>query len=427
MLVELSTQYRGQTNTTKAVALDTHAYELGKSAQDPELMASAQCAATYAETTAGLINKGPERLAEARQLMAQLKDPGLELQISCDRAEAELQIHLNNPAAAEQTLERARRLLEDSRQTYLSAYTSVLNDLGSIYNDTARLEQALEMTQLIGATHEKFGRGGTTARLIALQNEATVLFNMGEIQASLTVADEVRKRRLAIQGDASGPLSMTVNDAQRYVRLGRSQEGLDLAKSAIASARAVGNSRWLIFGLRTACVAYLDLGELPAAQATIDEMKAALANGSPNDASYQGLLQRLQSLVNLKRGDFSAALQSATASVAAIGAAAGPSSGTARASLVLASAAATGLGRAADGERFAREALDRAQSVARGPDTSADVGEALLALGKAQMAQGHAAEARPLLERAARCLTNGLGARHALSREAVTLATQTKV
>jgi len=58
--------------------------------------------------------------------------------------------------------------------------------------------------------------------------------------------------------------------------------------------------------------------------------------------------------------------------------------------------------------------------VARGTDTSANVGEALLLLAKAEIAQGRTTEAQPLLERAARCLTNGLGANHAMTREALT-------
>jgi eukaryotic-like serine/threonine-protein kinase len=422
MLVELSTQYRGLTNTIQAVALDAHAYDLGKAAQDAELMASAQCAATYAESTAGITRNAPQRIAEAKLLMAQLRDPALGVRISCYRAEAQLQMHLNNTLAAEQTLEGARHLLEASRQTYLSAYTSVLNELGGIYNETLRLGQALEMTQLVGATQEKFGRGGTKARLITLQNEATVLFSMGEVLASLNIAEEVEQRRLAIQGDTSGPLSMTVNNAERYGRLGRSREALDLAKTAIAGAREAGNSRWLIFALRTASVSYLDLAELSEAEATIDEVKTAVANGSPSDASYAGLVARLEGLASFQRGDLSAALRSANASVAAIGASGTTNTRTLRPSLNLASAAAIGLGRPADAERFARESLELAQAAARGPDTSADVGEALLLLAKAEVAQGRSAEAQPLFERAARCLTNGLGAQHALSREAMGLA-----
>jgi serine/threonine protein kinase len=422
MLVELSKQYSGQTFTRKAVELDARAYELGKAANDAELMALAQCTATYAETTAGITTNAPQRMAEARQLLLQIGNPPLELQVSCDRAEAGLEVRLNHSAAAEQMLERARGLLEKSQQTYLSAYTAVLTDLGGVYNETSRLNEALQMARLIGATHEKFGRGGTTARLVARQNEATVLFSMGEIQASFLVMEEVRKRRLAIQGDELPPLSSSVNDADRLIRLGRTQEGLDLAQAAAARARSAGNSRWLIFALRAAAMGYVDLGKLPQAEAVIDEIKIAVASGAPTDPVYRGLVERLDSLVSLRRGDFAAAVRSASASLDAIGIAARPTSRPARAVLNTASAAATDAGQPADGERYAREALAIAQSLARGPETSADVGEALLLLAKAEIAQGLQAEAQPLLERAARCLTNGLGPEHALSREATSLA-----
>jgi eukaryotic-like serine/threonine-protein kinase len=425
MLVDLSTQYRGQTFTTKAVALDTRGYELGKAAHDPELMALAQCAAAYAEASAGITANVAQRISEAQQLIADIRTPSVVLQVDCDRAEAQLDMHTGNDKGAEQTLEAARRLLEQSGQTYRTAYTSVLNDLGGVYNETSRLGPALAMAQLIGATHEKFGRGGTGARLIALQNEATVLFNMGEIRASSIIAQEVHGRREALEGSASEPLSMTVNDAERLARLGRSQEALELALAASTRARAAGNSRWLIFALRTLSTVHMDLGQLPEAESSIDETAAALGKGSATDHGYMGLLNRLRGLLELHRADPAAALRRAKASLADIGA---PSQGTSRnlrASLELAADAELILGSPGDAENFAREALHIAEAAARGPDSSADVGEALLLLAKAEIAQGRSADAQVLLERAGRCLTNGLGAEHALSQEALALAMRT--
>jgi serine/threonine protein kinase len=421
MLVELSDQYRGQDSTRQAVALDTRAYALGRDAQDPELMALAQCEAAYAETTAGVTESASQRLAEAKQLIAQLHTPSVVLQVHCRRADAELAIRLGNTAAAEQILEGARSLLEESGQTYRLAYTSVLNDLGGVYNETARLSEALAMTRLIGATHEKYGRGGTGARVIALQNESAVLFNMGEFRASFTVAEDVRNRRLAIEGDASEPLSMTVNAASLLVRLGRLQEGVELARAASVRARNAGNSRWLILALRTACMGYVHLGQMPEAESAFQEMTTALGSGgSTMDPRYRGLSDMLRRLLELQREDPAAALQSANASLAAMAGGANGKHLYEHLSLNLAARAALALGRSADGEHFARQSLSVAEAVARGTDTSANVGEALLLLAKAEIAQGRTTEAQPLLERAARCLTNGLGANHAMTREALT-------
>jgi eukaryotic-like serine/threonine-protein kinase len=427
MLVQLSTQYRGQTFTRQAVVLDTRAYDFGKRAQDPELMALAQCAAADTEASAGIVTNAPQRLAEAKQLIAHLDAPSVALQVDCRRAEAELAVKQGNMAAGEQILDGARRLLEQSGQTYRAAYTSVLSELGGIYNETRRFGQALAMTKLIGATHEQYGRGGTTGRVMALQNEAVVLFNMGEIQGSMGAIEDVRRRRLAIQGDSSEPLSMTGTYADRLIRLGRLQEGLDMARAASTRARSSGNTLWLIFTLRTMCIAYINLGQLPEAESTMLETATALGNGATMDQHFRGLLDRLRGLLELKRGDPAAALQSANASLAAMAGGANGKPLDERLSLNLAAGAALALGRPADAEHFARQTLDIAQAVARGPDTSADVGEALLLLAKADMAQGRIAEAQPLLERAARCLANGLGADHALTREALALAAPSKV
>jgi serine/threonine protein kinase len=423
MLVELSDQYRGQTLTRQAVTLTTRAYALGLDAQDPELMALAQCEAAYAETTSGVNDRAPQRLAEAQQILAQLRAPPVVLQVLCRRADAELAVRTGNVAAAEKILEGARRLLEEAGQTYRLAYTSVLNDLGGVYNETRRFARALTMSELIGATHEKYGRGGTTARLMALQNEAVVRFNLGEIQASMGTIEEVRNRRQKIQGDSSEPLSMTSTYADRLVRLGRLQEGLDLAHTASTRARSSGNTLWLIFALRAMCIAYIELGQLSEAESTIQEIAIALGKSSAIDQHFLGLLDRLRGLLELKRGDPAAALQSANESLAAMAGGANSKPLDERWSLNLAARAALASGRAADGERFARQLLAVAESVARGPDTSADVGEALLLLAEAEIAQGRTADAQPLLERAGRCLRNGLGTDHALTREAFALET----
>ncbi len=318
MLVELSDEYRGYTLTRKAVDLDTRAYALGREAQDPELMALAQCEAAYAETTSGVAENAPQRLAEAKQLITHLDRPPVVLQVLCRRADAELAVRTGNLPGAEQILQDARHLLEESGQTYRLAYTSVLNDLGGVYNDTRRLAQALAMAELIGATHEKYGRGGTKARLIALQNASVVQFNMGEVKASTVALEAVRQRLHAIQGDSSEPLSLTITYAERLVRLGRLQEGLDVAGAARAQARSSGNRLWLLFALRTMCTAYVELGRLPEAESTIQETASAVGDRPAVDARFVGLLDRLRGLLELQRGDPAAALQSANASLAAI-------------------------------------------------------------------------------------------------------------
>jgi hypothetical protein len=69
-------------------------------------------------------------------------------------------------------------------------------------------------------------------------------------------------------------------------------------------------------------------------------------------------------------------------------------------------------------ESYAHSALELAETVARDPAQSADVGEALLMLGLAQRARGAQSSAEQSFARAAESLANGLGAAHPLTLEA---------
>ena len=114
---------------------------------------------------------------------------------------------------------------------------------------------------------------------------------------------------------------MAVNAASLLVRLGRSQEGIDLARAASARARSAGNSRWLIFALRTAGMGYVQLGQMNEAESALQEMITALGNGdSTMDPRYRGLSDTLRGLLALRRGDPVAALNCANAALTAIGA-----------------------------------------------------------------------------------------------------------
>jgi hypothetical protein len=198
---------------------------------------------------------------------------------------------------------------------------------------------------------------------------------------------------------------MTSTYADRLVRLGRLEEGLELARTASTGARTSGNTLWLLYSLRTMCIAYIEMGRLSEAASTIQETAIALGTGTPIDRRFLGTLDRLRGLLALKRGDPASALQSANASLAAMaGGGAKLKPLDERASLNLAARAARSSGQPADAEHYARQLLGVAEGVARGPDTSADVGEALLLLAEDEIAQGRAIEAQSLLERAARCL-----------------------
>ena len=72
----------------------------------------------------------------------------------------------------------------------------------------------------------------------------------------------------------------------------------------------------------------------------------------------------------------------------------------------------------------AREALRLLERKALDAEQSADVGEALLISGRVQLAGGDKAAANETLQRAVRCLTNGLGPAHTLTKSAAAIHSQ---
>jgi hypothetical protein len=86
--------------------------------------------------------------------------------------------------------------------------------------------------------------------------------------------------------------------------------------------------------------------------------------------------------------------------------------------LTMAARIALEQGRASDAQQLSSDALQLSERMARGANTSADVGEALLLQARARAASARPAELRMLLERAVQCLDNGFGNEHPVTREA---------
>ncbi|HTT01460.1 MAG TPA: serine/threonine-protein kinase [Steroidobacteraceae bacterium] len=420
MLIQLADQY-GSGDDADGIALDQRAYLIGKRARDPELMALSQCNAARAEARSNITANVPKRLAEAQQLSAHLSQPSVALQVECLRAAAEFSVQRGRLADAEVQLDRARHLLEQSAQTYTASYTSVLNDLGGIYNEAGRLPEALAMAQLIGATHERFGRGGTTARIIALQNEGAVLYSMGEPRRALELYDEAARRDAVHYAPNELPLSLVTNKASTLTRLGRNDEALNLARSAAERAKLVNNMFWLANAERVMFTACLGGGRLNDAQRELDAAAAAIAGFSAPNPRLLTWLDVSRARLELQLGKPADALRNAASAVARTQLPSGRRTLEADTALAVAASAALQAGRPQDAQNYAHAALVIDEAIARGPDTSADVGEVLLLLAKSERAQNPSADVRPLLERAVRSLTNGLGPDQPLTQEAAQL------
>jgi hypothetical protein len=209
-----------------------------------------------------------------------------------------------------------------------------------------------------------------------------------------------------------------VNYAGLLVRIGKPEQALQELSGVVERARASGNRFWLINALNSAAAAYLALHDWDQVSSVVAENTQLLATLQPDNPELRLRVARAAAQLGLERGDATEARKKVESTLAAMNY---PAKKPSRAGyFVVLTAADVALveGRNADADSLARSALGVAEAVARGPDTSADVGEALMRLASAKLAMGESAEAHSLFARAERCFTNGYGADHPATHQA---------
>jgi serine/threonine protein kinase len=420
MLVQLGKQFRGLTETKTAVEVFERAYQLGAKTGDAELMAVARCASSDAQLSARAGGNAAEQLAEAGALLARIGGGSVLTQADCLQAEGGLAKRERDFAKAILRFQQAQRILESSGNTHRAIYASILTDLGGIYIERERLAEAVQMADLVMATHERFGRGGTTAHLTAMQNRVTALASMGEIREALAQRAAISERLRVLETPGKEPLYYPINYAGMLTRGGKPVQALQELSGVVERARDAGNPMWQIGALNAAAAAHLALHDLPPAEAAMTQAVQVLGTMQSDNRELRLRVDRIAAMLDLERGDAAGAGARIASMLAAVDY---PKVKPSRATyFVLLTAADVALAdkRAADAQDMAGAALATAEAVERGPDTSADVGDALLRLARAKVALGKRGEARALLERAGHCLANGYGKDHPMTRQAHT-------
>jgi hypothetical protein len=288
--------------------------------------------------------------------------------------------------------------------------------LGNAYIEQSNFAAALSVNQRAAQLEEKFGRADTSEYLTTRQNAATLLLLVGEIVQSVADREQINQLMRKFTAAEEMPLGYIVNQAILQVRMGHAPAALESVAGSLDRARTSGNPAMLLQLLHLQCWAAIDARDLNRADAALLEAQALLDNGL-GSAGLRSQFELRRAQLALVRQDQVAARKHADQALSIAG------YGTPRAerslSRLLLGAAEIALasGRRTDAERFARDSLRLSEAVARKPESSADVGEALLLLVKSR-SDHPPTELRPLLQRATRCLANGLGADHRLTAEA---------
>jgi tetratricopeptide (TPR) repeat protein len=422
MLVEMALGYRDNQETARANELFQRAYDIGRVNHDAELMAYAQCSRAYGDEYAGIRKDVMARLSEAQRLLEQIHDPNEDLEATCVMAQSMVEQRLGHSASAEALMRQERRRLEANGSTYRQIYVQVLEGLCEIYLARNQLRDALQLDQLAGRVLDRSGRGATSARLVARQNVAVLLNAMGEGEAALAEREIINSYAADLDGPGEEPIMYAFNYARVLLRMARPAAALKVLDGMPERARSTQNRFVLANVLLGIGLTHLQLQRWAEADTALKEAALLVADGAGNryvSAQVEAALAQL----DMARGEHESADRHLDRSLELAGYHGQQPERCLARILLVAGQMALAEGSPGQAERFAHDALAISESIARGADTSADVGEALLRLAQARLAAGSKAEIRSLLERAVRCLTNGVGANHPLTVEAHALLT----
>lgn len=415
MLMDLTDRLSASSDNQQLLPLLQRAYDLGKQAGDSELMASVQCRIAQTYAAASVMDQARPHMAEAERLLAQVERPAITTRMECMLAQTLIEQGNDNLDAAAALMESAIQIIESTGNTHHPMYTTMLSYLSSIDQQRNDIPAALALNQRALEAHERYGRANTNDYVIVQQNRASMLSQAGEVRESLARRELINRRIREFEPEGLVSVIYTINYSALLVRMARPDEAKPGFEGVLDRARKAQNPAVLTRLLLATAESYIALGQWTQADAVLAEA-APLVDGRV--AGVRAALEMRRAQLSLGRRDLPLARQHIESALDLMGYETKKPDRALSKALIVAADIALQQGRAADAEKFASEALALGEKVARGPDTSADVGEALLRLAKAKVALDAPARARAMLARSVLCLSNGLGADHPLTHEA---------
>lgn len=306
-------------------------------------------------------------------------------------------------------LHRARERIEREGETHDRSYTTILSYLAVAYRARGDLSRALDFVQLGGRIHEQNGRGGTRSRLLALNNEAVILWYMGEIRANYAVHQRLMAQLSTL--DPNEQALFKTNYVQSAIRMRDFGVARQYLTDSIEQARRRGD---VLLELKARLEQLNFLRRSGAPRPEIDSQIAALEpmfrqTQRRIPASDIQNFQILKALLDAADSNTAGG----RARVAELLAGAEKSANKRNIARALSTSAefAWHAGDFAAAFDYAARGAVIAQTFARSLDSSADVGELLLIQAQAGARLGNP-DTRALFERAVRCFINGYGPDH---------------
>jgi serine/threonine-protein kinase len=416
MLMQLA-EYLGMPGSTSApTELIERALALGREANDTGLMVAASCKRARHLANAGMTTQASQYLQEAQRLLGTIQ-PDVSMRVEYQAAQALLERARGNREAAATLLLDSSKQLENAGEASQRSYPIVLSLLASVYIEQGKFAPALEVTERAAQMERELGYADTSPHLSTMQTLAGLRLSVGEMSNSLTDRERVSVMARKFYAADELPFELVYDHAELLLRLERAPEALAMLEAEMERARRADSPAVLLQMLQLTAAAHLRLQQWDVAESVLREAQPLVEQRA--GATHVNIQMEVRHAeLALGRNDAGGARKHIEAALTLAGyGTPEPQRALAR-TLVSTATIALADGRLADAQKYASDALRISESVARRLDSSADVGESLLLLAKAQAGSGPDTKQRARLERAVRCLSNGLRPDHPLTREA---------
>ncbi len=425
-LIHLSGRYMNLGNTQKELAALVKAERIAERSGDPVLLARAECNTVETELAAGRPERARARFERGRQALARSGSSDAVVRFDCASAASKVLDAEGDLDGAIAAGTEAAEILEASDQFLTLPFYSVSSLLAMLHAENLELSEAMRWNRACIESLERGGRSRTEQMAGARANRSQILGAAGEWRAALALQRETLESFYPDAPDSAlHPFDLSWIGTG-LLETGDAAASLPWFRRAETRAQETGSETHLLRAQADEARAQLALGNLEQARRAVAAVALHTALGTELHRATLVSAQLTSAETALAAGDAAAADRAFAALLAKLGY---PETRKAR-GLVRAlegrSASALAAGSAASATRWAEEARAAATAIALDPEQSADVGDAWLALARAQAAAGNTRTARRAAAHAARVLSAGRGANHPSTRAARSLAAPAK-
>lgn len=335
------------------------------------------------------------------------------------------QLHGNPETSKSLLLEAAAQMERDDTAEGMT-YAAVLSYLTAAHAEANEFAAAIATAQRSAELERRIGHADTSQHATTLQNLASLLMSVGEASNALAQRESIEPLWLKVYTPQTMPPNIQSNYASALLRMERIEAAAQVLDSNLQRVRDADNPAALLFMLHVKAAVHLARREWPLAERALEEAQPLVEQEAGPPSLLSQVAARRAELA-LARNEPAQAREHMARALSIAGYGTDQPERALIRVLMSASRIALASGRAGEAQKYASDALRSSEAIARGPTTSADVGEALLLLVKARATTHSLDQQRTLLERAVQCLGNGLGPTHSVTLEARGLLEQARV